>query len=234
MPASKKKLSGDERRASIVKAVRHLFADRGFKGTTTRAMAAAAGVSEALLYRHFPTKEALFAAIRESFLCERNLEWLERLLRERPSTAVLVRLVHSMAAAVTRDACDPGEGSIPLRLIIRSLAEDGEFARLMFQNKATDWAAKVEECLAAAVAAGDAVEGPVPRELASWFSFHLATMVMVQFLPSPPAVTYGPPGPELADRVAWFALRGMGVKEEAIRRCWPAPPPEEPAGSVNG
>jgi AcrR family transcriptional regulator len=227
-----RKLSGDQRKASIVQAVRHLFANKGFKGTTTRAMAAAAGVSEALLYRHFPTKQALFAAIRESFLCERNLAWLDHLARQRPSTAVLVQLIHSMVVAVVNDAADSGEGSIPLRLIIRSLAEDGEFARLMFQHMASVWSSLVQECLVAAVAAGDAADGPVPRDLGSWFSFHLAAMVAVQFLPPGPAVAYGPLGPGLVEKVTWFALRGLGVRDEAIRSQWPQQPPALPAPSA--
>lgn len=39
------------------------FAARGFSGTTTRQLAAEVGVTEAALYRHFPSKEALYAAI---------------------------------------------------------------------------------------------------------------------------------------------------------------------------
>jgi len=53
------KLSSEERRADIVKAVRRVFAEKGFDGTTTRELAYAAGVSEALLFKHFPHKEAL-------------------------------------------------------------------------------------------------------------------------------------------------------------------------------
>ena len=48
---------GDERRAAIVKAVLPLFARQGFSNTTTRQLAEAAGVSEALLYKHFPSKD---------------------------------------------------------------------------------------------------------------------------------------------------------------------------------
>ena len=51
-----KKLSGDERRAAIIKAVQRVFAEKGFDGTTTRELASAAGVSEALLFKHFPNK----------------------------------------------------------------------------------------------------------------------------------------------------------------------------------
>ena len=63
-----KKLSGNERRAAIVKAVREVFAEKGFDGTTTRELAAAAGVSEALLFKHFPNKEALYSAMQTRLL----------------------------------------------------------------------------------------------------------------------------------------------------------------------
>ncbi|MGA7699839.1 MAG: helix-turn-helix domain-containing protein, partial [Thermoguttaceae bacterium] len=60
------KLSGQERRAAIIKAVQRVFVEKGFHGTTTRELAEAAGVSEALLFKHFPSKEALYAAIQVS------------------------------------------------------------------------------------------------------------------------------------------------------------------------
>ena len=40
-----------------------LFARKGFAGTTTREIAKAAGVTEAIIFRHFATKEALYNAI---------------------------------------------------------------------------------------------------------------------------------------------------------------------------
>lgn len=40
-----------------------LFASRGFRGTTTKEIAQAAGVSEAIIFRHFATKEELYTAI---------------------------------------------------------------------------------------------------------------------------------------------------------------------------
>src|SRR5262249_44068259 len=59
----RRRLRGEERRESILRAARRVFAERGFSGTTTRALAEAAGVSEALLFQHFPSKEALYAAM---------------------------------------------------------------------------------------------------------------------------------------------------------------------------
>lgn len=55
--------SGSETRDQIVDAAVRCFAARGFHGTTTREVAGAAGLTEAALYRYFPSKEALYAAI---------------------------------------------------------------------------------------------------------------------------------------------------------------------------
>src|SRR5207249_2537150 len=57
------KATGQERQASIIAAAASLFAQKGFNGTTTREIARTAGISEALLFRYFPTKRALYAAI---------------------------------------------------------------------------------------------------------------------------------------------------------------------------
>ena len=55
--------SSQERQASLIQAATALFAKKGFNGTTTKEIAKAAGISEALVYKHFPTKHALYAAI---------------------------------------------------------------------------------------------------------------------------------------------------------------------------
>ncbi len=57
------RLPAAERRDEILKAAFPLFARRGYEGTTTRELALAAGVTEPILYRHFPSKEALFEAV---------------------------------------------------------------------------------------------------------------------------------------------------------------------------
>jgi AcrR family transcriptional regulator len=52
--------AGSEVRALLLDAAQELFAERGFAGTTTREIAARAGVSETLLFRHFSSKQTLF------------------------------------------------------------------------------------------------------------------------------------------------------------------------------
>lgn len=56
------RLPAAERRAGIVEAATRSFALRGFGGTTTATIAAEAGVNEALLFRHFGSKQALYLA----------------------------------------------------------------------------------------------------------------------------------------------------------------------------
>jgi AcrR family transcriptional regulator len=67
------RMKGDERRAAIVETAIHLFAEKGFRGATTRELAAAAGVTEPILYRHFRTKRDLYTAIIEAKAGEANV-----------------------------------------------------------------------------------------------------------------------------------------------------------------
>src|SRR5260221_5690416 len=127
---SVKKLTGDERRAAIIKAVRQVFAEKGFDGTTTRELAAAAGGSEALLFKHFPNKEALYSAMQLSRCNERDIDQIERLKALDPSASTLVLLVHFFVSRVLMDPKSDPDKAIHARLMLRSLTDDGEFVRL--------------------------------------------------------------------------------------------------------
>src|SRR5260370_3455285 len=97
------KMSSEERRAAIIKAVRQVFAERGFDGTTTRALAHAAGVSEALLFKHFPNKEALFSAMQLSCCNEDDHDLFSRLMALEPSASTLVLMTHFFVSLVAGD-----------------------------------------------------------------------------------------------------------------------------------
>ncbi len=215
------RLSGQERRAAIIRAVRKVFVEKGFRGTTTRELAEAAGVSEALLFKHFPSKEALYAAIQVSCFEEegsRNAEGIETLT---PSTASLVLLVHRLVSHLLANGLPDENQQAFTRLVLRSLIDEGEFARLAVQAGPSRWVRKAEECLRAAVDAGDAVDGQVRPALAGWFVHQIAAMVMIHLLPSEPVIDFGVPRAELVHQAVWFCLRGMGLKEVAIRRHYP-------------
>lgn len=57
------RMSGEERRNSIIDAAFELFSRKGFSGTRTREIAARAGISETLLFQHFKTKQALYSEV---------------------------------------------------------------------------------------------------------------------------------------------------------------------------
>jgi TetR/AcrR family transcriptional regulator len=63
-------MSGDQRREQILETAVRLFSQNGFNGTTTKEIAAAAGVSEAMVFRHFSTKDALYEAILDTKSCQ--------------------------------------------------------------------------------------------------------------------------------------------------------------------
>jgi AcrR family transcriptional regulator len=63
------RMAGEERRSQILAVAVSLFSNRGFRGTTTKEIAHAAGVSEAMVFRHFATKEELYAAILDYKVC---------------------------------------------------------------------------------------------------------------------------------------------------------------------
>src|SRR5690349_2107437 len=62
----KTRMRGEERHAAIVRSAIHLFAEKGFRGTTTRELASSLGVTEPVLYQHFKTKRDLYGAIIEA------------------------------------------------------------------------------------------------------------------------------------------------------------------------
>ncbi|WP_406487239.1 TetR/AcrR family transcriptional regulator [Streptomyces phaeochromogenes] len=92
-------------RESIVSAARALFLERGYRGTTLRAVAGAVGVDPALIAYHFGSKKSLFADVMQ-FQCANALA-VDDVLGGDPAT-------------------------LPDRLIdaVTSLWEDADFVRL--------------------------------------------------------------------------------------------------------
>ncbi len=95
------RMSGPDRRAQLVDVALDVFSRRGFSGATTKEIAAEAGVTEAVIFRHFPSKEALYTAVFASRLAarrRRDAELETLIARDDDDGAVL--------AAVLRNICD--------------------------------------------------------------------------------------------------------------------------------
>ncbi len=218
--SSAPRLSAEARREAIVEAVRDVFAEKGFDGTTTRELAKAAGVSEALLYKHFPSKESLYAAMLEG--CSKGPTFAEatRILELEASTSTLVVMVHFMISHYVLGRPGDKHRAALNSLLVRSLLGDGEFVRLMHRKLAAAWLKKFDACLYAAAKAGEIHEVPVRRDLCVWLVQHVAFSLMLHLQPKIPAINYKVSREELVSQATWFALLGIGVKQEAARRYY--------------
>ncbi len=210
------RLHSDERREAIVLAVKQVFAEKGFEGTTTKELAKAAGVSEALIFKHFPNKESLYDAMCDA--CAKGIDAAEftRIMSLDPSTSTLVILVHFLISKIAHDIT--GDAEIKHRLMARSILGDGDFARLMLERVAGRVMPKFEECIKTANKTKDLNEIPIQSNLRFWFVHHLAVGLRLIDMPDRPAIDYKVAKESLIEQATWFALLGMGVKSEAIKR----------------
>jgi AcrR family transcriptional regulator len=208
------RLTSGARRETILAAAKACFARHGFAGTTTKSVAAAAGISEALLFKHFATKSALYAAILDE-ACEADGE-LKRLQSLTPSTETLVHLIEEMVRHFMRAVEHPDEdGFRRMKLLMSSYLEDGEFARLLY-NKISDimgplFAASLDR----AVQAGDANASIGEPMNLFWFAHQMIHMIALTRIPKCAPLTYGQ-GAVLERQICEFILRGLGLKEHAI------------------
>lgn len=131
VPSTSGRMPGDERRLQILRVAVSLFSQRGFRGTTTKEIAAAAGVSEAMVFRHFATKEELYAAILDHKACSEGPIDPEMMvadaLRRKDDRAVFEGLALGALQhhEVDRDF---------QRLLLYSALEQHELAQMFFEN----------------------------------------------------------------------------------------------------
>lgn len=217
------RLSSDERRNAILEGVLPLLAREGADRITTRQLAEAAGVSEALLYRHFPSKEHLIQALHE--VCLGTDESSHALIRELEANTV--SLVLGLHWLVKKTMIGDGhQGEVKQRairrLILSSCLEDGAFAREFIANKTAVVIEQLTRALEAAIESGDVPPMDEPPRLRLWLAIHgafgaaaLSSEPLV-----PPIIDYGMPYQELLSPAVRFALRGLGMSDASIHRYY--------------
>lgn len=129
-------MKGDERREQILTTAVSLFSQRGFSGTTTKEIARAAGVSEAMVFRHFASKEELYGAILADKACQDGMlrfapcepdSALEKAVIEKDDYAFFYNLaIH----ALNKHEADVGF----MRLLFFSALEEHELADRFFKE----------------------------------------------------------------------------------------------------
>jgi len=130
-------MKGDVRREQILQTAVTLFSQRGFKGTTTKEIARAAGVSEAMVFRHFENKEALYIAILDAKQCEdgNRFPWeknenLKLAIEQKDDFAVFYNIALD---ALNKHQADVGF----MRLIFYSALEEHQLAEKFFNDFVT-------------------------------------------------------------------------------------------------
>jgi len=125
------RMAGEERRSQILVVAVSLFSERGFRGTTTKEIAQAAGVSEAMVFRHFATKEELYAAILDHKACGHDrfdpAELSADAIKRKDDRAVFESLA---LAALDHHQKDPEFQ----RLLLHSALEKHQLAQMFFNE----------------------------------------------------------------------------------------------------
>ena len=124
-PRNGQRASARDRQASLIAAAASLFAAKGFNGTTTKEIAKAAGVSEALVFKYFPTKRTLYGAIlAEKVTVNELLEPVEAAAQKRDD--------HRVFTLIASYRIRPGVDSTLLRLLLFSALEGHELSEMFF------------------------------------------------------------------------------------------------------
>lgn len=210
------RLPADERRSQILESIQDVIAEKGFHATTTRELADAANVSEALLFKHFPNKEALYQALLEYQCASKCSDW-EAVAQLEPSTETLVKVVHFLMSRLVRGRETEPDSLTLDRMLLRSLCEDGVFARVALGRLKECVISKIDDCLLVAARTGD-LTSRKPLPLGAWFTHQLALMQRFLRMPTDSAVPYTASNAEVVQQAVLFCLRGLGLREEAITK----------------
>lgn len=123
-----RRLKAAERRASILAVAKLLFADRGYHGVSVDEIARRLGVSPAVLYQHFPSKEALYEAVVNETASRRE-SYIEAALNGPDDFgSTLLRMTGVFTGAVAEDPDF-------LRMEMQAALEDADTARRFFQYR---------------------------------------------------------------------------------------------------
>ena len=130
--------------ADLLEIARQVFVAHGFAGTTMGAIANQARVSKASLYRDYPSKDALYAAVVEDWVTRGHdvmRPHVEALVAGHDTVADLHRLARTIQAAVLSPAV------LAMRTLVA--AEAGRFPDVASTYVTDSWQSNIESLAAA-------------------------------------------------------------------------------------
>lgn len=129
------RMSGDKRREIIIQAAFDLFSHRGFSGTTTKDIARASGVSEAMVFKHFSSKDELYGAIMEANKCRDGLHEFPWESNEALLAAMKAKDDFGVFYHFAMQALDKHQSDVEfMRMIFYSALEEHEMAEKFFHD----------------------------------------------------------------------------------------------------
>jgi AcrR family transcriptional regulator len=217
-PKKKQRLTGAERREAILAAALPLFAEVGFRGVTTKMLAHRAGVSEALLYQHFPSKESLHTEV-QNYLCS-NYPALEEKLRSWPTPAEsLVYIIYIISKLLLDPPVISDVGQVVPRIMLQSILDDGSFVRQHVERNLNPLIKVAAAAIGAARKAGDITgSDEMPDEMRFLFAHHVIVMVHLAGLPATPLFDYPTNKATVIEYAVRFALRGIGMTDTTVAK----------------
>jgi len=123
-----KRLKPAERRASIIAVAKVLFADSGYHGVSVDEIAKRLGVSPAVLYQHFDSKEQLYIAVLDEIAGQRESYIEAALSGPDDFGSVLLRMAHVYSDSIERD---PDY----LKMEMHSVLEGAKSTQLLFESR---------------------------------------------------------------------------------------------------
>lgn len=128
-------MTGDARREQILQTAVDLFSQRGFKGTTTKEIAKAAGVSEAMVFRHFASKDELYGAILHNKGCQDGVEQFPWEQNADLIAAIARKDDFAVFYSLALDALNQHHADVGfMRLLFYSALEEHELAERFFSQ----------------------------------------------------------------------------------------------------
>ncbi|MBV9670253.1 MAG: TetR/AcrR family transcriptional regulator [Acidobacteriales bacterium] len=126
------RLPASERKAQILRTATELFSQQGYEGTKTSLIAREAGVNEAIIFRHFTSKEELYWAVLEASCCanDLNVQLKDSLDFTREPEEVLYQLAVDI---LTRIAASPHM----MRLLLFAALENHKLSHRFFRQYAS-------------------------------------------------------------------------------------------------
>lgn len=145
------RMAAEDRRQQIIDVAVQLFSQKGFRGTTTKEIAHAAGVNEAIIFRHFATKQELYTAIMDRKASSAEVQAIQQTLKtaidSKDDRQVFTSLAFHMLEAHERD-------DTAMRLLLYSALEGHELAEMIFRNHISRTHAQLAEYLKRRIADG--------------------------------------------------------------------------------